>query len=319
MKIIFMGTPDLAAAVLKTMLEAGLDVSLVVTQPDRQKGRGKTVVKTPVKILAEEWNIPVFQPVRVRTPEAVERLREEKADLIVVAAFGQILSKEILDLPPYGCVNVHTSLLPMYRGAAPIQWVILNGEKYSGVTIMKMDEGLDTGPILLQEKLELDPRETGESLYEKLSQTGESLYEKLSRMGGKLLLKAIEGLEAGTLTPVPQEGETCYASMLKKEMGDIDWTWSAEKTERFVRGLNSWPSAYTRYQGKILKIWEADVLDEQSGAAPGTVVRTDKAAIYVSCGQGTLALKEVQIEGKKRMPVSAFLLGYRVKAGDILG
>ena len=308
MRIIFMGTPDLASSVLKTMLEAGLDVSLVVTQPDRQKGRGKSVVKTPVKILAEEWNIPVFQPVRVRTPEAVARLREEKADLIVVAAFGQILSKEILDLPPYGCVNVHTSLLPMYRGAAPIQWVILNGEKYSGVTIMKMDEGLDTGPILLQEKLELDPKETGESLY-----------DKLSLMGGKLLLKAIEGLQAGTLTPVPQEGENCYASMLKKEMGDIDWTWSAEKTERFVRGLNSWPSAYTRYQGKILKIWDADVIAEESGAAPGTVVRTDKAAIYVACGQETLALKEVQIEGKKRMPVSAFLLGYHVKAGDILG
>ena len=308
MKIIFMGTPDLAASVLKTMLEAGLEVSLAVTQPDRQKGRGKSLVKTPVKLLAEEWNIPVFQPVRVRTPEAVERLRQEKADLIVVAAFGQILSKEILDLPPYGCVNVHTSLLPLYRGAAPIQWAVLNGEKYSGVTIMKMDEGLDTGPILLQEKLELDPKETGESLY-----------DKLSIMGGKLLLKAIEGLEAGTLTPIPQEGETCYASMLKKEMGDIDWTWPAEKTERFVRGLNSWPSAYTRYQGKILKIWDADVLDEDPGADPGTVVRTDREAIYVACGRGVLALKEVQFEGKKRMPVSAFLLGCHVKAGDILG
>ena len=308
MKIIFMGTPDLAASVLKTMLEAGLSVSLVVTQPDRQKGRGKSVVKTPVKLLAEEWNIPVFQPVRVRTPEAVERLREEKADLIVVAAFGQILSKEILDLPPYGCVNVHTSLLPMYRGAAPIQWVILNGEKYSGVTIMKMDEGLDTGPILLQEKLELDPKETGESLY-----------DKLSLMGGKLLLKAIEGLEAGTLVPVPQEGETCYASMLKKEMGDIDWQDSASKIERLVRGLNSWPSAYTRYQGRILKIWDADVVEEESEDQPGTVTATDKKTIYVSCGQGILAVREVQIEGKKRMPVSAFLLGYPVKAGDHLG
>ena len=308
MKIVFMGTPDLAAAVLNTMLEAGLAVSLVVTQPDRQKGRGKSLVKSPVKLLAEKWNIPVFQPDRIRRPEAVRRLREEEPDLIVVAAFGQILSKEILDLPPLGCVNVHTSLLPMYRGAAPIQWAVINGEKYSGVTIMKMDEGLDTGPILLQERLELDPKETGESLY-----------DKLSVMGGRLLLDAVKGLEEGTLAAVPQEGETCYASMLKKEMGDIDWTQSARKIERLVRGLNSWPSAYTRFQDRILKIWDADVLDEEDEEAPGTVVRTDKNTIYVRCGQGILAVREVQIEGKKRMPVSAFLLGNPVKAGDRLG
>ena len=308
MKIVFMGTPDLAATVLNTMLEAGLDVSLVVTQPDRQKGRGKSIVKSPVKVLAEKWNIPVFQPDRIRRVEAVERLREEKPDLIVVAAFGQILTKEILDLPPYGCINVHTSLLPMYRGAAPIQWAVINGEKYSGVTIMKMDEGLDTGPILLQERLALDPKETGESLY-----------DKLSVMGGRLLLEAIRGLEEGSLSEKPQEGETCYASMLKKEMGDIDWQDSASKIERLVRGLNSWPSAYTRYQGRILKIWDADVVEEESEDQPGTVTATDKKTIYVSCGQGILAVREVQIEGKKRMPVSAFLLGYPVKAGDRLG
>lgn len=333
MKIIFMGTPDLAAGILNTMMESGFEVSLAVTQPDRPRGRGKSVRKTPVHACADKWGIPVFSPVRVKAPEAVERLRQEQADLIVVAAFGQILSQEILDLPRCGCVNVHSSLLPKYRGAAPIQWVILNGESETGVTIMQMDAGLDTGDILLQEKMEIAPRETAESLY-----------NKLTDLGGKLLVRALPMIEAGTITPIPQrDEESNYAPMLKREMGNIDWTMSAERIERLVRGLNSWPSAYTFYKGKMLKIWDSEAVQEgalrgagssggrhfaadSSGEGrsewkpvqPGTVAAVDKKRIYVQCGEGILALQEVQLEGKKRMPVQAFLLGTRVQAGETL-
>ena len=325
MKIVFMGTPDLAAEVLDTMMKNGCEVTLAVTQPDRPKGRGKSVIKTPVHECADQWGIPVFSPVRVKRPEAVERLREEAPDLIVVAAFGQILSKEILDLPRLGCVNVHASLLPAYRGAAPIQWAVINGEEKSGVTIMQMDEGLDTGDILLQEEIPLVADETGESLY-----------NKMAKLGGELLVKALPMIEQGTLTPVRQDdAASCYAPMLKKEMGNIDWTMPAVKIERLVRGLNSWPGAYTFMNGKMLKIWGAEVCGAggcggaasaagepsdvpSAGAEPGTVVGTDKKKIYVSCGEGVLALTEVQYEGKKRMNTQAFLLGAKVEPGQKL-
>ena len=325
MKIVFMGTPDLAAEVLDTMMKNGCEVTLAVTQPDRPKGRGKSVIKTPVRECADRWGIPVFSPVRVKRPEAVERLREEAPDLIVVAAFGQILSKEILDLPRLGCVNVHASLLPAYRGAAPIQWAVINGEEKSGVTIMQMDEGLDTGDILLQEEIPLFADETGESLY-----------NKMAKLGGELLVKALPMIEQGTLTPVRQDdAASCYAPMLRKEMGNIDWTMPAVKIERLVRGLNSWPGAYTFMNGKMLKIWGAEVCGAgvcggaasaagepsdvpAAGAEPGTVVGTDKKTIYVSCGEGVLALTEVQYEGKKRMNTQAFLLGAKVEPGQKL-
>ena len=325
MKIVFMGTPDLAAEVLDTMMKNGCEVTLAVTQPDRPKGRGKSVIKTPVRECADRWGIPVFSPVRVKRPEAVERLREEAPDLIVVAAFGQILSKEILDLPRLGCVNVHASLLPAYRGAAPIQWAVINGEEKSGVTIMQMDEGLDTGDILLQEEIPLFADETGESLY-----------NKMAKLGGELLVKALPMIEQGTLTPVRQDdAASCYAPMLRKEMGNIDWTMPAVKIERLVRGLNSWPGAYTFMNGKMLKIWGAEVCGAgvcggaasaagepsdvpAAGAEPGTVVGTDKKKIYVSCGEGVLALTEVQYEGKKRMNTQAFLLGAKVEPGQKL-
>ena len=328
MKIVFMGTPDLAAEVLDTMMKSGCEVTLAVTQPDRPKGRGKSVIKTPVHECADKWGIPVFSPVRVKRPEAVERLREEAPDLIVVAAFGQILSKEILDLPRLGCVNVHASLLPAYRGAAPIQWAVINGEEKSGVTIMQMDEGLDTGDILLQEEIPLAADETGESLY-----------NKMASLGGKLLVKALPMIEQGTITPIKQDdAASCYAPMLKKEMGNIDWTMPAVRIERLVRGLNSWPGAYTFMNGKMLKIWGAEVCGEEAGAVaasaaetgavaadapeagaePGTVVRTDKKKIYVACGEGVLALTEVQYEGKKRMSTQAFLLGAKVEPGQKL-
>ena len=235
----------------------------------------------------------------------MQRLREEAPDLIVVAAFGQILSQEILDLPRYGCVNVHASLLPKYRGAAPIQWAVIDGEEKSGVTIMQMDAGLDTGDILLQEEIPLASDETGESLYEKMAQ-----------LGGEILVKALPMIEAGTLTPVKQDNEAAsYASMLKKEMGNIDWIMPAEKIERLVRGLNSWPGAYTFMNGKMLKIWGSSVTDRGAQGEPGTVAGTDKKAIFVNCGEGVLALTEVQYEGKKRMSTQAFLLGAKVEPG----
>lgn len=309
MRIIFMGTPDLAAVVLQDLYDSGNEISLVVTQPDRQRGRGKKVSVSPVKALALEHDIPVFQPERVRRPEAVERLRQENADLIVVAAFGQILPKEILEMPRLGCINVHASLLPAYRGAAPIQWAVLNGEKKSGVTIMRMDEGLDTGDILLQKEVELDPKETADSLY-----------DKLAKLGGKLLVQALPGIEDGSLSGIHQDDEkSSYAHMLTRQMGEINWSESAQKIERLVRGLNSWPSAYTSLRGKQLKIWEADVLAEESDAAPGTVVRVEKRRICVATGEGVLALGEVQLSGKKRMSVQAFLLGTPVKEGERLG
>ena len=308
MKIVFMGTPDLAAEVLDTMMKSGCEVTLAVTQPDRPKGRGRGVIRTPVHECADKWGIPVFSPERVKRPEAVQRLREEAPDLIVVAAFGQILSQEILDLPRYGCVNVHASLLPKYRGAAPIQWAVINGEEKSGVTIMQMDAGLDTGDILLQEEIPLSPRETGESLY-----------EKMAHLGGELLVKALPMIEAGTLTPVRQDNDAAtYASMLKKEMGNIDWNMLAEKIERLVRGLNSWPGAYTFMNGKMLKIWGSELTDRAAQGEAGTVAGTDKKSIFVNCGEGVLALSEVQYEGKKRMSTQAFLLGAKVEPGQKL-
>ena len=308
MKIVFMGTPDLAAEVLDTMMKNGCEVTLAVTQPDRPKGRGRGVIKTPVHECAARWGIPVFSPVKVKTPDAVQRLREEAPDLIVVAAFGQILSKEILELPRYGCVNVHASLLPKYRGAAPIQWAVIDGEEKSGVTIMQMDVGLDTGDILLQEEIPLAADETGESLY-----------NKMAKLGGELLVKALPMIEQGTLTPIKQDDSaSSYASMLRKEMGNIDWTMPAEKIERLVRGLNSWPGAYTFMNGKMLKIWGSSVADCAADGEPGTVVGTDKKAIYVRCGEGVLALTEVQYEGKKRMSTQAFLLGAKVEPGQKL-
>lgn len=322
MKIVFMGTPDFAVPVLDALMENGQQVSLAVTQPDRARGRGRGVVKTPVKICAEKWNIPVYQPERVRTPEAVERLRRENADMFVVAAFGQILPKEVLDMPRLGCINVHASLLPKYRGAAPIQWAVINGEKESGVSIMQMDEGIDTGDILAQERVELAPKETGESLY-----------EKLAALGGKLLVKTLPSIEDGTAPHIIQRDQkTEYARMLQREMGDIRWQEPAEALERLIRGLNSWPSAYTFLRGKSLKLWDADVCRElpegvrgradagnpDNPPEPGMIIATERDHIYVMTGDGILKLNEVQLEGHRRMPVHDFLLGEPVQPGELL-
>ncbi len=315
MKIVFMGTPEFAVGALEKIIEAGHQVVSVVTQPDKPKGRGKELHMTPVKICAMAHAIPVFQPVKIKAPEAVKILREYEADIFVVAAFGQILSEEILAMPKYGCVNIHASLLPKYRGAGPIQWAIIDGEKKTGVTIMQMDKGLDTGDMLLQKEVEIDKRETGDSLH-----------DKLAAAGAELIVEALPQIEAGKLTPRRQnDEESCYAKMLHKSMGKIDWNMPAEKLDCLIRGLLSWPGAYTVFRGKNLKIWEeepvlpGELLAEPLEAEPGGIVRVEKDAFYVQCGDGILKVLSVQMEGKKRMSVRDFLLGYPMKPGEHLG
>ena len=246
MKVVFMGTPDFAVGALKSIWEAGYEICGVVTQPDKPKGRSKELQMSPVKAFALEKGIEVFQPVRIRKPEAVEKLVSWNADIFVVAAFGQILSQEILDMPKYGCINIHASLLPKYRGAAPIQWSIINGDPVTGVTIQQMNAGVDTGDILFTEELEIAPTDTYASLYEKLEKTG-----------AQMIVPALQAIERGEVNPVPQnEAESSHVSMIDKAMGKIDFSRPACEIERLIRGLNPWPSAYTSYKGKNLKIWE---------------------------------------------------------------
>ena len=322
MRVVFMGTPDFAVGTLEALVKAGHEVVLAVTQPDKPKGRGKAMQPTPVKEAAENHGIPVYQPVKIREASCVDYLRTFQPDVIVVVAFGQILTKEVLEVPKYGCINVHASLLPMYRGAAPIQYVILNGEKETGVTTMFMDEGLDTGDMLLKTVVPITADETGGTLH-----------DKLSAAGAELLIRTLEQMEAGTLQRIPQTGETCYVGTLKKSMGEMDWSRPAEELERQVRGLNPWPSAYTFLNGKTLKIWKAEVLhteavSSQEAEEPealadrkscGSVIVISRDSIQVQTGDGILAIRELQLEGKKRMTADAFLRGYPVEAGTILG
>lgn len=308
MKVIFMGTPDFAVGTLKKLIASEHEVVGVVTQPDKPKGRGKAMQFTPVKEVAVEAGIPVFQPRKVRDPEVVKTLGELRADVIVVVAFGQIIPESILTLTPYGCINVHGSLLPKYRGAAPIQWAVINGEKESGITTMQMDVGLDTGDMLLKKVVPLAEDETGGSLF-----------DKLSAAGADLLLLTLEKLEKGEIIPEKQgESPTEYAKMLTKEMGNIDWTKDAASIERWIRGLNPWPSAYTGLEGKTLKIWKASVLSEDTDKMPGTVVEVGKNCLKVQTGKGLLAIEELQMAGKKRMDIGAFLRGNTVKEGILL-
>lgn len=309
MKIIFMGTPDFAAEALKAIVEAGHQVTAVVTQPDRQKGRGKEISFSPVKEYALTQEIPVLQPVRIKAPEAVDELKKFEADVYVVAAFGQILSKQILTIPRLGCINIHASLLPKYRGAAPIPWAILNGDAKTGVTIMQMDEGMDTGDMLLQREIPIEENDTAESLH-----------DKLMLLGAELITEALPQLEAGELTPEKQrDEEATHVGKLDKNFGYIKWQESAELIARKVRGLHSWPSAYTFFRGKRLKIREASALPGNEGQNYGQIRRVDKEAFYVQTGEGMLRVTGVQMEGKKAMSVREFLLGYAVKPGEFLG
>lgn len=308
MRVIFMGTPDFSVGILEEIIKAGHEVVLAVTQPDKPKGRGNTVQFPPVKETALTHGIEVYQPTKIRDAECVEYLRKYHADIMIVAAFGQILSKEILDMPRYGCVNVHASLLPKYRGAAPIQWAVINGEKVSGVTTMRMDIGIDTGDMIEKVEVPLDKEETGGSLFDRLAEEG-----------AKLCVHTMSEIEAGRATYTKQdESEATHTSMIKKQFGKIDWTKSAVEIERLVRGLNPWPSAYTSLNGKTLKIWRASVEEADSGAKAGTIVSIAKDEIAVQTGKGILLLQEVQLEGKKRMPVDAFLRGYQLEKGVLL-
>lgn len=311
MKIIYMGTPDFAVAPLEAILKAGHEVTAVVTQPDRQKGRGREVQYSPVKECALSYGIPVLQPLKIKEKDAVEELRKYPADIFVVAAFGQLLSEEILNMPRLGCINIHASLLPAYRGAAPIQWCVINGEEKTGVTIMQMAKGMDTGDILLQKEVVLDEKETGGSLFDRLMETG-----------AELIVEVLPKIEAGELTPVVQKEELAtYAGKITKDMGNIDFTKAAVTIERLIRGLNPWPSAFTHYKGKILKIWEADVVSECANAenpVPGTVIAMDKESFTLATGEGALRIRSLQPEGKKRMSCAEFMRGYEVKVGEAL-
>ena len=313
MNIIFMGTPDFAVGTLDALVEAGHRITLVVTQPDKPRGRGHAMQYPAVKEAAVRHGLPVFQPRKIREDEAVRVLEETEADVMVVVAFGQLIPKKILTMKKYGCINVHGSLLPKYRGAAPIQWAVINGEKESGVTTMQMDEGLDTGAMLLKTVIPLEEKETGGSLF-----------DKLSKAGAELCVETLRQLEAGTIVPREQgESPTAYASMLTRDMGVIDWTKSAVSIERLIRGLNPWPSAYTRLNQKVLKIWEGEVLssdvtDVLRGRC-GEILEVTKDALIVQTGEGLLAVREVQLEGRKRMEAGAFLRGCSVEPGTVLG
>jgi len=311
MKIIFMGTPDFSVGALEALVAAGHEVVLAVTQPDKAKGRSGQMQYPPVKECALKYGIPVFQPVKVKAPEAVEELRKYEADVFVVAAFGQILSKEILTMPRLGCVNIHASLLPKYRGASPINWCIINGEKETGVTIMQMDEGVDTGDILSTVTVKIADDETAETLFEKLSEAG-----------AKLIVDTLPRLERGEITPVKQnDAESSHTKMMSKSLGEIDWHKSAAEIERLVRGLNSWPSAYTYINGKSVKLWRCMVADTDFNGMEqaGGIVNVTKDTIEVACGKGILKICELQLEGKKRMDTKTFLLGNPWKAGMRFG
>lgn len=309
MKVVFMGTPDIAVEVLNGLIcSKKHEVVEVVTQPDRPRGRSGKPAFSPVKEVAIKENIPVFQPEKIKSADSVEHLKSLDFDVIVVVAFGQILSKEILDMPKYGCINVHASLLPRWRGAGPIQWAILAGDEKTGVTTMQMDVGLDTGDMLLKQEIAIEPDETGGSLF-----------DKMAKLGSRLLLETLDGVEEGTITPESQKDEdSTYAKMLTKDMGNLDFTKSAKEVDCYIRGLNPWPSAFTHYEGKTLKLWRAKVADDIEGLKPGQIGRITKDTFSIQTGEGSLVIYELQMEGKKRMNTADFLRGVSVKEGVCL-
>ena len=312
MKIVFMGTPDFSLQPLKSLVEAGHDVSLVLTREDKKRNRGE-LSPTPVKELAQELNIPVLTPSKMKDEALIERLKSENADFFVVVAYGKILPKEILDIPKFGCINIHASLLPEYRGAAPIQWSIIDGKKKTGISTMLMDEGLDTGDILKQYELLIADDETGGTLF-----------DKLAILGGEAIVDTIANFES--ITPTPQGNATTeYAKMMSKQMGEIDFNKSATEIERLIRGMNPWPSAYTKYEGKVLKIWEAKV-SENISELPNINLSENYGKIYsfnkdifIICNNSVLKVLSLQLEGKKRMSAKDFLLGREIKQGYVLG
>ena len=309
MRVIFMGTPDFSVGTLEAVLAAGHEVAAVVTQPDKPKGRGGAMSMSPVKEAALKHNLTVLQPQRAREEAFIEELRGYEADVIVVVAFGQLLPAEIIHMPKYGCINVHASLLPKYRGASPIQRVIIDGEAETGVTIMQMNAGLDTGDMLYRKKIPITSEDTFETLH-----------DKLMVLGGKAITEALPLLEAGKLVPEKQDDtKTCYAALITKEMGKLDFTKTAAELDRLIRGLTPWPSAYTHYHGKQLKIWKAIPMATAHKEAPGTILTVNKDSFEVAASEGSLKVMELQLEGKKRMTTHDFLLGVKVQPGELLG
>ncbi len=308
MRVIFMGTPDFSVGILEEILAAGHEVVLVVTQPDKPKGRGKAMQYSPVKEAALAHGLEVYQPKKIREAECVEYLRSYQPDIMVVAAFGQILSKEILDMPRYCCLNVHASLLPKYRGAAPIQWAVINGDKVSGVTTMRMDTGIDTGDMI--DKTEVILAE---------DETGGSLFDRLAEAGAKLCVASMKKIEDGTAVYTKQdETKATHVGMIEKRFGRINWKLGAVAIERLIRGLNPWPSAYTYVDGKMLKIWKASVIDGGDPKKAGCIIKADGKNLQIQTGDGILAVEELQLEGKKRMPAADFLRGYTILEGSYI-
>ena len=310
MRVVYMGTPDFAVPPLKKLVENGFEVPAVFTQPDKSRGRSKQLIPCEVKAAALELGLPVIQPAALKSDEVFEQLRDLTPDVIVVAAYGHIIPKRILELPQYGCINIHASLLPAYRGAAPIQWAVLNGESVSGVTIMQMAEGLDTGDILMQEQMTLDKDETSESLF-----------DKLADLGAKLLPETLSLLEKGEIMPVaqPEESTTPYARMITKQDGLINWGRPAKELDCFVRGMNSWPCAFSKMNGRNVKFWKAEAVSGNTGMPAGSLVKTGKDGLFVQTGDGCLSVLELQAEGKKRMRFNEFLRGANWKTGMQFG
>ncbi|MDU4883881.1 methionyl-tRNA formyltransferase [uncultured Clostridium sp.] len=304
MKIVFMGTPDFAVPSLEALIEK-YGVEAVFTQPDRPKGRGKKMAFSPVKEVAIRHDIKVFQPEKLKDDrEAIEYLKDLKPDFIIVVAFGQILTKEVLDIPKYGCINLHASLLPMYRGAAPLNWVVINGERKSGNTTMLMDVGLDTGDMLLKDEVEITE-----------NMTAGELHDILMVRGANLLIETIEGVANGTIKGIKQEGETCYAKMLSKNTGKISWDKSAIEIHNLIRGLNPWPIAHTTYKGDNMKIYESEVLNENSNKEPGTILNVNKTGMKVSCNEGVLLVKKVQFPNGKPLTIEQYINGKDIEVG----
>ena len=308
MKVIFMGTPDFAVPTLSGLINSEHEVIAVVTQPDKPKGRGKKIAQTPVKEIAIENNLAVYQPEKVRDEGFIDIIKSLNPDVIVVIAFGQILPKSLLDIPKYGCINVHASLLPKYRGAAPIQWAVINGEEKTGITTMFMDVGLDTGDMLLKEEIIIADDETGGSLH-----------DKLSIIGGRLLLKTLDGLESNSINREKQNNnESSYAAILDKNLGNIDWNKSPKEIECLIRGLNPWPSAFSYLNGSLIKIWKAEIVNVDNEVVPGTIVSIIKnKGFIVKCKENGLLITELQIQGKNRMDTGAFMRGHIVEEGMI--
>ncbi|VIF65838.1 methionyl-tRNA formyltransferase [Clostridioides difficile] len=309
MKIVFMGTPDIAVPCLQKIIDEKYEILGVVTQPDKPKGRGKKLGMSPVKELAIENNIPVYQPVKARDKEFIDTIKSLNPDVIVVVAFGQILPKGILEIPKLGCINVHVSLLPKYRGAAPINWVIINGEEKTGVTTMYMDEGLDTGDMILKTEVNLDENITA----------GE-LHDKMMNIGAETLKETLRLIEEGNAPrEVQNHEEFSYAPIMNKSLGNIDFSKSAREIHNLVRGVNPWPSAYTTYNDVIMKVWKTKVLDEKSIKDAGTIIDVSKDGIKVSTIDNVLLIEEIQMPNKKRMLVGEYIKGNTIETGLVLG